>query len=284
MGICLGCPKQTEDSGSIGDCEFTTIPGEDSTDTSKDGSKSGKKSSRRRRLKNKNKKNKKNKKTASEEEDDNTFEDDGAIFNANCCDCNCIKKSPDDACTCMCWGFIDPTDGTTIGGTSTSKDGKSGKKSSRRRRHLASDEEDDLTVHDEEESHVRSRLAKRTDNVDAEASEGWHSWLVNSLWGNDDDEELDLEVKHQSERKLKKKKKKKSGSGKKNKKSSDDDGDDDSGATDPPTNDDGTTICQEPPRQCFYIKWDAGDGSTAPLDATCQANTFGRCATTTDIM
>ena len=264
---CLGCPKKDEDSTTTGDCEFT-LP-EDSADTSKDGTKDGKskskdkKSRRRRRL------------TGSGDDDDDTDDDgttvDGMVYNANCCDCDCIQKTEDQACTCICYGFIDPTDSTTIGGSS--KDGKSkskDKKSRRRRRLVGSEDEEDLTVHDEE-THVRSRLAKRADNMDAEAAEGgWHSWLLNSLWGSDDEE---LEVIDQSNRKLKKGK-----GGKGSKKKSSDDGDDDGGQTAPPTNEDGTTICPEPPKQCFYIKRREGNGATVPEEAQCQINTVGRCA------
>lgn len=279
-GKCVGCPKKTEDGGTTGDCEFTVPDRDDNASTSKDGkgkdgkNKDGKnkKKSKRRRLK--------SSKSSSGDDDDDT--DSGGIngdplFTGSCCDCNCIKKSPEESCTCICYGFVDPTDGTTTGGTSKgkSKDGKN-KKKSRRRRHLQSDDEEDLTVHDEE-SHVRSRLAKRTDTVDAEG--GWHSWLLNSLWGSDDEE---LEVPDQSDRKLKKKKKKTASSV-----DGDDDDDDDTdggsggggGGGGGGGDDGGNVDCTPPPTQCFYIKRFEGNGATIPEENQCQVNTYGRCAT-----
>jgi hypothetical protein len=304
-GICLGCPKRSEDGGSTGDCEFT-IPedsGNPNPGSSKDGKGNGgkdkkKKKSKRRRLK-----------KSGDDDDDggnggNT--DPGGIngdpvFNANCCDCSCVRPDSRESCTCICYGFVDPTDGGSVGGGGSSKDGKGKggkdkKKSRRRRRHLQSDDED-LTVHDEE-SHVRSRLAKRNE-MDADASDGnWHSWLLNSLWGSEDEEAgvIDNDRKLKTKKKSEKKKSEKKKSKKKTVSSDDGDDDDDSGgngngATNRPTNratnppDDGSRACEPPPTQCFYIKRFVGQSSTELNDPSkvCQVNTYGRCALNTDL-
>jgi hypothetical protein len=181
-----------------------------STDRSKDG-KNKKKS---KDGKGKKSKSRRNRRLSGDDDDDGSSGSGGGggndagqgdpIFTANCCDCECTEIP----CTCECLGYVDPVDATDINSPQSSTDGKgkggkdknSKSRRDRRTRRLQTNDGEEITDsanHTHESSRHASGLRKTSVNGPNEGNykkvvasdspaTSWHSWIVQSLWTDDE--------------------------------------------------------------------------------------------------